>query len=661
MKFHNYTLDHFQIQAVQALARHESVVVSAATGTGKTLIADYATNLYLEEGKKVIYTAPIKALSNQKFKQFTQEYGADRVGLLTGDIVINPRGDILIMTVEIYRNMLLVSDPMIDEIACVVFDEIHFINDEERGMIWEESIIFSPDHVRFVCLSATIPNAKEFAEWISKIKKHPVRVITHDTRPVPLEFKYFEEHFGMINHDEYDHHRKRLKKHLKKGGKMGQFFRNKPRQTHTDLLLYLKKAGKLPGLFFVFSRAKCELLAREMADRASLINQSAQNEVEAIIDRYMVNHDDILALKTAENLFFCLKNGVGFHHAGILPRLKQLVEELFEKKLLKVIYATETFAVGINMPTKTVIFFQLRKYDGVSFRYLKSKEFYQMAGRAGRRGLDTEGLVVSNISLTHTKKQYIDKLNEGDIEPICSQFKLSYNTVVNLIRQYDRGQSIHLLKNSFFEHLSDKKHSKIPKLFDRRLSVLKKLKYLNDYLQLTPKGFFLSKVYTESLSSTELFTHPKIMEFSDFERLFLATMIVYEPGKFDQFETNGKNAPMEVITKLGEESFLYNYFISKKGYYLYDFLKFWFDGGSFLELTQKTSLLEGDIIRLLRMTIDLLFQVLNASESPALKESCRFIVHQIEREYIAFQIDVDDDLKHREETPLVAENINSLK
>jgi superfamily II RNA helicase len=638
MQYKEFTLDKFQEDAVIAIKDKKSVVVSAATGTGKTLIADYAINLYFESGQKIVYTSPIKSLSNQKYRQFKKEFGEDKVGLITGDVVINARADLLIMTVEIYRNMLLISDPIIDEIACVIFDEVHFINDRDRGVIWEESIIFSPDRIRIIALSATIPNYHEFAGWIQSIKKHDVEVIHYDKRVIPLEYSYFETHYGMLDYPNFTKKLKDVKNALYKEHKnLNTYFKKEKRVSFVDLVKILKKEKKVPALFFVFSRKKCESLAEQLIEEMNF--DVDKDKIVKIINKEIEQDSDIYKLNTTKLLIKSLKRGVAFHHAGLLPKLKLLVEKLFSEGIIKVLFATETFAVGINMPAKTVVFEALRKFDGVSFRYMKSKEFFQMAGRAGRRGLDKVGYVIPMIDFEVLKFGYIDKLREGDLEPINSMFKLSYNTVINLIRQHTKKESIHILKNSFFQFQNKFKNSKIPNLFERRISVLKRNGYVDENNDLTEKGNFLSKVYTESLVVSEIFTDKNILEYTALELLLLLSMIIYEPGKNDNFKFNKKEIQvgMKILDNYDKDGLVHSYFSSKDGFKLYPFIKAWFEGMSFVELMGHTNLAEGGVIRLFRMVIDLVFQIINASNNDELIERLKYVVYTIEREYIKFE------------------------
>ncbi len=638
MRYKSFELDQFQIDAVTAISQNKSVVVSAATGTGKTLIADYAIDMYLKKGQKIIYTAPIKALSNQKYRQFKEEFGEDRVGLITGDIVINPKGDVLIMTVEIYRNMLMVSDPMIPEIACVVFDEIHFINDRDRGIIWEESIIFSPNSIRFVCLSATIPNVVEFASWIRKIKEHSVEVVEYHNRPVPLTHMFYEKFTGLLSFEDFRKKEKEFHSSTQKGVSKKEYYKDKKTLNYIDLSQFLYKTKKTPTLCFIFSRAKTESFALELSRKKQLTLKIDSTKINSIIDETLgTDENEIYNLNTSKILIECLKKGIGFHHAGLLPRLKLLVERLFGEGLLHFLFATETFAVGINMPAKTVVFESLRKYDGVSFRYLKTKEYYQMAGRAGRRGLDKEGFVISILDFEHIMKNYINDLMKGDIEPIKSQFQLSYNTVINLARQYSYRESVYLLKNSFFEYQSNSDSNRIPQLLNRRLTTLKKNGYLDEHSNLTTKGFFLSKVYTESLLISEIFCRKDLWDFNQFEWLYLLGLVVYEPGKNDYFNVTNSGKGKLVIEKLGKGTMLYHYFMNKNSFEVYDFLELWYENITFLELMKRTNLLEGDIIRWFRMIIDVLFQIKNATDNPEVSERCMYLVYRIEREYIVFE------------------------
>src|SRR3989344_829187 len=444
LHFKNFVLDRFQVDAIEAIDRNFSVVVSAPTGCGKTLIADYIIDMELKRGKNVVYTAPIKALSNQKYKDFCKDYGKENIGLVTGDTVINSRAPILIMTTEIYRNMVIANDEQIKHIYYVIFDEVHFINDIERGHVWEESIIFSPEHVRFLCLSATIPNAHEFANWIQAIKKHEVKTVYHDTRVVPLVHKFYDTDLGiatlkeindLANIPDYNYIR-------------GKQHHRKPKiapPSHINLMREL--AENVPCLYFVFSRADTQKKAAELSKH----NPYGYNPKvgEMIREKLTTAPPQVSDLNSTRLLRECLPKQIGFHHAGLLPVLKDLVEDLFGLGLIKTLYTTETFAVGINMPAKTVCFESLRKFDGHGFRFLNTKEYFQIAGRAGRRGIDKTGLVVTMIYRPSFDLKAIRRLTTKDTEPIRSQFRLSINTVLNLIDLHSQQEIDIILTQSF--------------------------------------------------------------------------------------------------------------------------------------------------------------------------------------------------------------------
>jgi len=324
MKYKNLTLDEFQIQAIEAIENNHSVVVSAPTGSGKTLIADYIINKDLHKGIRVIYTAPIKALSNQKYKDFCKEFGKEKIGLLTGDIVKNQSAPILIMTTEIYRNMALSKDRIMDNISYVIFDEIHYINDIERGYVWEESIIFSKSNVRFLCLSATIPNAMEFASWIESIKKHKVEVIVHNEREVPLEKRFFDSELGITTLEgirevagipDYNYIMGRRR------------FRSPRLKAPSHIALIKEIKENLPCLFFNFSRKKCQDSAFELM-KANLFETNP--EISSFVRKKLENSvKEIKELESSRLLMRTLPYGIAFHHAGLMPIIKELVEELF--------------------------------------------------------------------------------------------------------------------------------------------------------------------------------------------------------------------------------------------------------------------------------------------------------------------------------------------
>lgn len=443
--YRGYQLDPFQLKAIEAIETNASVLVSAPTGTGKTLVADYVIERSFNAGKQVIYTAPIKALSNQKFKEFKQLLGDENVGILTGDVVINPEAAVLIMTTEIFRNLLHQSPGRLDQVAYTIFDEIHYIDDPIRGSVWEESLIFMPPHMRFLGLSATIPNVGELAHWISTVQGRNVEVIRHFERAVPLEHRLFEAGQGFVTPEQLARRYRRYARKLgtTESGKLAGSF---PPTTHLDLLQNLSR-DYLPCLFFAFSRRRCEAHAHQLAEESDFLTVEQKQEVQRVIAEQLARHNNSGArLRDLEGL---LLNGVGYHHAGLLPLAKDIVEELFERKLISVLYCTETFAVGLNFPCKTVCFDAVTKWDGANFRPLTNREYFQIAGRAGRRGIDEKGYVFTVADMNYYNPDEFPIMRESDVEPLQSRFTLSYNTVLNLVRNYSEEEIEHVLQKNF--------------------------------------------------------------------------------------------------------------------------------------------------------------------------------------------------------------------
>ena len=615
MKYKNFVLDDFQVDAIRSLEKNHSVMVSASTGTGKTLIADYVINKYVKTGRRIIYTAPIKALSNQKYKEFHSEYGDD-VGIMTGDIVINPNARILIMTTEIYRNMLVSRDSSVDDVSYVVFDEIHYINDIERGTVWEESIIFSPENVRFLCLSATVPNAHEFAKWISSIKNHNVDVVKYDKRAVPLKHLVFDSVVGMVSSKEYKELLDIEKYNSKKSRHKGRFERKDDKFSitkHYHLVNDLDSDNLLPCIFFVFSRKACEEKALEL--KKDFTTKEEKAKIIEAFNKYVSR--DYSQMESVKLMKQVLPKGIGVHHAGLLPGIKNAVEELFNQGLLKVLYATETFAVGINMPARSVAFSSLEKYDGINFRYLNSKEYFQMAGRAGRRGIDKEGTAVAIIDKRYNNFEKIIKMTSGDTEPIKSQFKLSYNTVLNLLNNYDNEDTIEtILKSSFdfYQRRKSGKNIRIMASFNNYLRRLQRLGYVDEYNQLTDKGSFARFIYSNELLLTEIFYTDIVDMLSVDEILVILASVIYEPRRNDWFaKIKMKNEFDHLSDVISSNDFINQNIDKRIVRKLLPIICYWANGEEFTDLMEITNLHEGDIIRLMRQVVDFLRQIIRAS------------------------------------------------
>lgn len=448
MEYKNFVLDDFQVEALGAVDRWNTVIVCAPTGSGKTLIAEYIIDKCMREGYEVIYTAPIKALSNQKYRDFKEQYG-DRVGIITGDVVINPSAACLIMTTEIFRNIIYDDPQRLNQVRYVVFDEIHYLEDPRRGTVWEESIMLAPQHIHFLCLSATIANVEELASWMKSIRQSEVSIVFHDQRPVPLEpFVYIEggnQPFQMQQLSRALSYANTIAAKNRQMEKEGQQFDR--RRQGLPIFEYLRNKGLLPALCFSFSRKNCEKLAFHFRYMNLLSREDSQKAV-AIFDEH-VERCNLASYVSTGNLRKLVEFGTAYHHAGMLPSQKEIVEILFSKNLIKLLFATETFAVGINMPAKTVVFDGLEKNDGVSFRYLRAYEYQQMSGRAGRRGIDEKGFVYALIDPKFYNYAETKRTLLGRIEPIKSQFAFSYSSILNLYSNRSRDQISELCEKSF--------------------------------------------------------------------------------------------------------------------------------------------------------------------------------------------------------------------
>lgn len=478
-----FKLSPFQEIAINSLIDGKHVLITAHTGSGKTLPAEFAIKYFVEKGKKVIYTAPIKALSNQKYYEFQKKFPTISFGILTGDIKFNPEADVLIMTTEILKNTLYLKNngekdglefdiDIQTELGCVVFDEVHYINDPSRGKVWEETIMLLPEHIQMLMLSATIDKPERFAKWIETIKNNTKEVIIAGTneRVVPLvHYMWFNTKqkpvqdkmfISMINNrankmcvikDSNTNFNTELyldickiKKYLKQEKQLVQ-----NAYVLNNLVEHLKRNGMLPAICFVFSRKMVEkyasLIEKSMVSEDDYkFQENIDKECFGILNK-LPNYKEYLELPEYQFVLGLLRKGIAIHHSGVAPILREMVEILFGKGYIKLLFATETFAVGINMPTKTVIFTDFTKYDGNDNRILRSPEYTQMAGRAGRRGLDTIGHVVHLVNMFDIPemREYMDMMN-GKPQLFVSKFKISYNLLLNIL---SNTTDINLIKN----------------------------------------------------------------------------------------------------------------------------------------------------------------------------------------------------------------------
>lgn len=449
-RLYPFPLDDFQCEAIAALNAGESVVVSAPTGSGKTLIGEYAIHQALAKGGRVFYTTPLKALSNQKFRDFQAEFGAEQVGLVTGDISVNRTASILVMTTEIFRNILygtLLKEEgtSLDGVEAVVLDECHYMNDRQRGTVWEESIIYCPPQIQLIALSATIANADQLTAWMSWVHG-PTRLVVSDNRPVPLRFHFINAKgfFPLLNSQQT-----KLNPKLKDQGRGGQrHHRRGDTPSLGAVIEHLYDRDLLPAIYFIFSRRGCDQSVAKL-DYLSLVTPEESERIQERMVQTLGQHRDFVKPEQ----WNALTRGIAAHHAGLLPLWKSLVEELYQQGLIKVVFATETLAAGINMPARTTLISSLSKRTDSGHRLLTPSEFLQMAGRAGRRGMDVQGYVVT-LQTAFEGPREAAYLATATADPLVSQFTPSYGMVLNLLQTRSLAECQQLIERSFGQYLS---------------------------------------------------------------------------------------------------------------------------------------------------------------------------------------------------------------
>ncbi len=465
-----FEFDDFQLQACTALAEGSGVLVAAPTGSGKTVVGEFAVHLALAQGHKCFYTTPIKALSNQKYADLTRRYGADQVGLLTGDNSVNGEAPVVVMTTEVLRNMLYAGSATLDGLRYVVLDEVHYLADRFRGAVWEEVIIHLPDSVQVVALSATVSNAEEFGDWLDQVRGGTA-VIVDEQRPVPLwqhmlagnrlydlftesqgELRVNPELVRMAQRDEWA-----VRRAASRPGRGGHRPRRFSVPRRPQVIERLDRAALLPAITFIFSRAGCDAAAAQCVaaglrlttpEEADRITETAERRTADIPadDLRLLGYDDWLA---------GLQRGIAAHHAGLLPTFKEVVEELFGAGLIRAVFATETLSLGINMPARTVVIERLSKWNGETHANLTPGEYTQLTGRAGRRGIDVEGHAVV-LWQPDVDPVAVAGLAGTRTYPLNSSFRPSYNMAVNLTGQFGRAKAATLLESSFAQFQADR-------------------------------------------------------------------------------------------------------------------------------------------------------------------------------------------------------------
>ncbi len=645
-----FQLDPFQQESIQWIEKEHSVLVSAPTGAGKTVIAEYAIEKALSRGESVIYTAPIKALSNQKYRDFRARYG-EQVGILTGDVSINADAPILVMTTEIYRNSLFSTTHLggsaalsggedldrIRKIGWVIFDEVHYLDDPERGTVWEEALLFTPPEIRILALSATVPNISELAEWIRSIHDRSIvpqglsrsskgismegiAVVEESKRPVPLDFLFqcqgriFEDmqrlrREGYFNRDSW-----RLSGRDRRRGLRPM--KAKPNRLD-HLLRHLIEKNRLPSIYFVFGRRRAEFLAWEAVE-FNFLNESERKKILELYDNLLMRYD-LVQEKSAQDMRPLIELGIAFHHAGMFPTLKEVIEQLFTSRFIKMIFTTETFALGINMPARSVIFDELEKFYGTRFKNLKTRDFYQMAGRAGRRGMDERGFVYTRIHPQDIPFSEVERIIYGKTEPISSQFNATYATLLNLYRDF--GQDLMSIYPKTFHHYqsSRKKREEGFGLIERKVSLLQEMEYLSKD-GLTLKGEFAASLFGYELLLSEMQASGVLETLDEFALCILLSGLVFEPRKGDHLPALTRQH--EKLLKMAEHTAdmihrkesKYKIFPYTKlpHFHLAAAIEAWARGATFDKLFRLTTADEGELIRYFRMVIQLLRELWSA-------------------------------------------------
>jgi superfamily II RNA helicase len=656
-----FPLDDFQHEAIECIDAGHSVLVCAPTGAGKTVIAEYAIHRAIERGQRVFYTTPLKALSNQKFRDLGNMLGEERVGLLTGDTSINRDADVVVMTTEVFRNMLYGTtlgavETSLRGVQFVILDEVHYMNDQQRGTVWEESIIYCPPTVQLVALSATVANAADMAAWMGNVHGDTSLVVT-DYRPVPLRFHYFDNNrlSNLLRPARSSDFRPRIDRETSRRVKRWDLM-----PTPESLVQVLHDREMLPAIYFVFSRKGCDQAMISCGD-LQLLNEEEMDRVEQFIEQYV---RDYPSAADHPHLPFLYK-GLAAHHAGLLPTWKVLVERLFQMGLVKAVFATETLAAGINMPARTTVLASISKRSDDGHRTLTASEFLQMSGRAGRRGMDALGhvVVVGNPYQTVAEAQ---RLATSPPDPLASHFTPTYSMVLNLLQRHTLEQCEFLISRSFGEFLDTQYRARKterrerfrgpkskPKIEEpqvhgnwKRFLGLKAVLHHYGYLEgdhPTPAGVTAASLRAEhELLVAESLRSGLLDELTPPEFAAVATALVSEemrPSSWVKVIPTGEAIPaLQQITRLAREMRV----VQRRNRLELDtrihadasgLTQLWAEEVDWDYLMNLTNLDEGDAVRIFRRTGDLLEQIQHAPMLPEhLQETARRAVALLDRE-----------------------------
>ena len=641
-----YKLDHFQKEAIKALDASNSVLVTAPTSSGKTFVAEYAIEKALEESKHLYYTAPIKALCNQKFRDFSNQFGEENVGLLTGDHSIRSDSKVLVMTTEVLRNMLYSSRGAPEDLRYVVLDEIHFLEDPYRGAVWEEIILTLPKNVLIVALSATVSNADELKDWITSVRGN-IEKITRETRPVPLK-----GHFFAVEKSR-NHQLTRIE--ILKNGKpnsRGQIFSNARRgrgkqnfrrwttPRRSEIVAELKKLEMLPAIYFIFSRKGCDEARDSMVRYVGSLNniEEGKKARKYAEERFALLTEEEKRILRVDLLLEGLEKGFASHHAGLLPLFKQTIEELFSLGLLKLVFATETLAVGVNLPARSVVIEKLTKFNGESHELLKPSQFTQLTGRAGRRGIDVEGHSFTCWSPFVPFNEVADLLTSKEFA-LISAFTPTYNMLANLLSTRSESEAAELLANSFaqFQWVRNTRNmnSGLIQEVQFRRNVLEATG-LADGWSLTETGMPLTKIFNESdLLVTRAISDGILDGLPPEELAALVSCFIFRSrgkekrGKKSRESENFINESIKELMILNDEieRIEVGFGIQPNTPPDPGFAKVvfdWVSGRTLSEVLTK-ELTGGEFVRNIRLSVDLLKQISNVAAPETAKLSLRTV------------------------------------
>ena len=538
-----YVLDQFQIDAISDIKGNNNVLVVAPTGSGKTLIAEKSIDFYLEKNKNIFYTTPIKALSNQKYNDF-KKAGVD-VGLLTGDRTIDKDKNLIIATTEILRNMIFSKDKKLENTGLIILDEVHYLGDTERGTTWEEILIHADLGIKFLCLSATVKNKNEFLEWIVSLRG-PTSLIQNNQRPVPLEI-------SLITTNKLSNSIKILKSTNKKkdnnNSKLSKLTQNVKKPSLDEQVNFLEDQWLTPCIFFYFSRERVESKARQLAN-----NRKVVDDHKLIRDKFYEIFDDLdlsdHSLLNLDEHLWMWSRGVAFHHAGLAPIVKEFIEFLFLNKYINFLFATETLALGINMPAKSIYLDRLNKYDGIKSRLISRSEFLQLTGRAGRRGIDDKGYAFLSFD-KNINPEWYSNLFTLESSNLNSAFSINYFSILNLLNIYSADECIEILNKSFFAFQNSFNIDSLKNAFNSKLKVLEDINFIN-----TSMGETLIETHRDQLiPSIYLYNKIKSVKTFEFYLMFVSSGIssnIYDVATSDEFDDllSYFESSLEILNKL---------------------------------------------------------------------------------------------------------------